>query len=98
MRMTELRVRGVPPEAVSSQVVVIGRVSLWGLVVECERGWRAQLAYPERLFVGCGPRARDDVHIRAADALERNYGVPAVPRATIGVDALLDDVAELAPG
>jgi hypothetical protein len=24
----------------------IGRVSLWGRVVECERGWRGQYAYP----------------------------------------------------
>jgi hypothetical protein len=30
---------------------VVGRVSLWGTVVECERGWRASRAYPERLYV-----------------------------------------------
>jgi hypothetical protein len=30
---------------------VIGRVSLWGSVVECEDGWRASHAYPERLYV-----------------------------------------------
>src|SRR5581483_81393 len=27
----------------------IGRVSLWGRVVECERGWRGQYAYPYEL-------------------------------------------------
>ena len=30
---------------------IIGRVSLWGTVVECERGWRAERAYPASLVV-----------------------------------------------
>jgi len=30
---------------------VIGRVSLWGTVVECERGWRASHAYPAQIYV-----------------------------------------------
>ena len=30
-----------------SAVFAIGRVRLWGLIVECERGYRAQYAYPE---------------------------------------------------
>jgi hypothetical protein len=30
---------------------VFGRVSLWGKVVECERGWRASCAYPAALYV-----------------------------------------------
>jgi hypothetical protein len=29
---------------------VAGLVSLWGTVVECERGWRAERAYPLRLW------------------------------------------------
>jgi hypothetical protein len=29
----------------------IGRVSLWGSVVEGEKGWRAARAYPERLYL-----------------------------------------------
>jgi hypothetical protein len=33
---------------------VVGRVSLWGSVVECEEGWRASHAYPERIFVPAG--------------------------------------------
>jgi hypothetical protein len=28
---------------------VLGQVSLWGTVVECERGWRAERAYPLHL-------------------------------------------------
>ncbi|MGB6477082.1 MAG: hypothetical protein WBF04_23765 [Candidatus Sulfotelmatobacter sp.] len=30
---------------------IYGEVCLWGTVVEHERGWRAQLAYPENLFL-----------------------------------------------
>jgi len=30
---------------------VIGTVSLWGEVVECESGWRASRAYPRRIYV-----------------------------------------------
>jgi hypothetical protein len=30
---------------------VIGTVSLWGNVVECEWGWRASHAYPQRIYV-----------------------------------------------
>lgn len=30
---------------------VVGRVSLWGRVVECERGWRGSLAYPAFIYV-----------------------------------------------
>jgi len=29
----------------------IGRVSLWGSVVECKQGWRASHAYPERIYL-----------------------------------------------
>jgi hypothetical protein len=34
---------------------VVGRVRLWGEVVEADRGWRGEHAYPETLFV---PTAR----------------------------------------
>jgi hypothetical protein len=56
---------------------VVGRVLLWGSLVECERGWRASRAYPERLFV---PLADENGEI-ACDAGEiarelRVYGVP----------------------
>jgi hypothetical protein len=30
---------------------VVGRVSLWGTVIECEGGWRSALGYPAALFV-----------------------------------------------
>lgn len=31
--------------------LVIGTVSLWGTVVECEQGWRAERAYPAHIYV-----------------------------------------------
>src|SRR3954468_6736436 len=30
--------------------VVYGEVNLWGRVIDCDRGWRAQYAYPRRLW------------------------------------------------
>ena len=30
---------------------VLGRVALWGTVIECERGFRASHAYPTRIFI-----------------------------------------------
>jgi hypothetical protein len=68
---------------------VIGRVSLWGTVVECERGWRAECAYPASLAVPVHlPRAPERHFLRRrrrwsrsrpaaeiAPAL-REYGVP----------------------
>jgi hypothetical protein len=47
---------------------VLGRVALWGTVVECDEGWRGQLAYPVLLLVA---EARPDL----AAGL-REYGVP----------------------
>lgn len=54
---------------------VVGRVSLWGDVVECERGWRASRAYPEQLYV---PRLTPDDTLcdDIARGLEVVYGVP----------------------
>lgn len=55
---------------------VIGRVSLWGTVIECERGFRASRAYPSRIYVPAdvGGR-RDGGQERVAGDLAC-YGVP----------------------
>jgi hypothetical protein len=53
--------------------MVLGRVSLWGTVVEAEVGWRGRCAYPERLWL-LAERERQD-HDELATALEC-YGVP----------------------
>lgn len=34
-----------------SMEVAIGQVSLWGKVVECERGFKAQFAYPRHIYL-----------------------------------------------
>jgi hypothetical protein len=78
---------GLPPGC----LFVIGTVSLWGDVLECERGWRAALAYPSRLFVPLGaPGAAE----RAVGL--RDYGVPVELLETSTIADALDDVAELA--
>ena len=70
---------------------VLGSVSLWGEVLECERGWRAALAYPSHLFVPLGfPGAAE-----RAVGLE-DYGVPVDLVATRTISGALDHVAELA--
>lgn len=56
---------------------VIGRVQLWGTLVECEDGWRGSRAYPERLFVpertwiGGAVARLEDLALSLAD-----YGIP----------------------
>jgi len=57
---------------------VAGQVALWGDVVECERGWRAEEAYPVTIFVSTCPlgrRAPRRAPRELASQLE-TYGVP----------------------
>lgn len=66
---------------------VVGRVALWGTIVECQRGFRASHAYPLELFVpldASGGRDRaDDVAAGLAA-----YGVPVELLAAPRSDAL----------
>ena len=86
--------RGVPrkPDAVHR---VVGQVSLWGRVVECEDGWRASHAYPARLHVPAvgtsrrlapGARAAPRLPIETVACGLADYGVPVdvVEAATAG--------------
>jgi len=54
---------------------VIGRVALWGRVIEGERGWRASHAYPSRLYV---PEQSDASSLSPLDVgvALAEYGVP----------------------
>ncbi len=55
---------------------VLGRIALWGRTVECERGYRASLGYPTRLWV---PTRRPDgrtIDTRSVAADLAAYGVP----------------------
>ena len=59
-------VRGLP--------IVVGHVALWGVVYGSRRGWRASLAYPQRLYV---PVAGLDEHVAGRVLTDlRLYGVP----------------------
>jgi hypothetical protein len=57
---------------------VIGKVSLWGEVLECEEGWRASRAHPAAIYVPTrgrpyrlGVRAAAEIALALTD-----YGVP----------------------
>jgi hypothetical protein len=56
---------------------VIGLVSLWGRVLACPRGWRAEFAYPARIYVprgknhASGSLRTEELALSLAD-----YGVP----------------------
>jgi hypothetical protein len=60
-----------PPEGIErlGGIMVVGEVSLWGRVVQHDRGWRASQAYPRHLYA-----FTDDPHV--ADTLRERYGVP----------------------
>jgi hypothetical protein len=66
---------------------VLGEVSLWGDVVECERGWRAARAYPARLYVPLGDRRQPQDAV--VDALAA-YGVPVEPLACRATHAVAE--------
>jgi len=79
-RSAARRYLGVP-SPVGTGMRVIGKVALWGEVVESESGWRASMAYPSQLYVPIPTEhARRSLRRRAivdevAVGLER-YGVP----------------------
>jgi hypothetical protein len=68
--------KGISPDG---SVRVLGRVSLWGTVIECTRGFRASHAHPSRVFLpgDFGSRGRVDWN-RLVAGLSR-YGVPVEP-------------------
>jgi len=73
---------------------LIGRVALWGRVIECERGWRATFAYPTQLYVLRAPasrRQRPDARGLARDLAV--YGVPVQVVEACTMEALVDDLA-----
>jgi hypothetical protein len=50
-------------------IMVVGEVSLWGKIIQHERGWRASCAYPRHLYV-----FTEDAML--AETLRERYGVP----------------------
>lgn len=66
---------------------VLGRVALWGTVIECKRGFRASHAYPTRIYVPAD--AGDPWRIgwdEVAFGLS-HYGVPIEPLAARAAEA-----------
>jgi hypothetical protein len=74
-----VRGRDSPREAIGA---IIGRVFLWGRVVECEHGWRAARAYPAQLYLPLGRHGRLSFlasrvpHAEELALALRAYGVP----------------------
>jgi hypothetical protein len=56
---------------------VLGRVRLWGKVIACERGWRAECAYPDHIYVPNWATSKRPPHqsLEIAAGLG-DYGVP----------------------
>ncbi len=63
--------RGHPSQHPADRPVALGRVSLWGRVLERENGFRAQYAYPYELFlIGDGRDATVARQLRALYAVD----------------------------
>jgi hypothetical protein len=65
---------------------VLGRVSLWGTVFECERGYRASRAYPLAIYVPMDA-ARNDRRLEDLAMGLADYGVPVELLEESSVDA-----------
>ena len=66
-----------PPLGVAPLQRVAGIVSLWGDVLECERGWRGSVAYPASIFVSTSPLISR--HRKAPRELATGLDVYGVP-------------------
>jgi len=67
---------------------VLGQVSLWGTVVECERGFRASRAYPRRIYVPMDAVLRGGPHWDELVAGLQAYEVPVEPLSARCCDAI----------
>lgn len=73
LRETNRYLLRLPRPHTSLYEFVLGKVALWGKIVQHERGWRAQYAYPYEIFVMSGEN-----HI--ARSLGKRYGVRATEK------------------
>lgn len=64
---------------------IVGRVSLWGRVVEYERGWRAQYAYPAELIVPA--RRLHGPPVPRLDAIRDDLGAYGIPVTVVDAGA-----------
>jgi hypothetical protein len=71
MLLDEIGWTSAPPQGIGKLpgVMVVGEVSLWGKILQHERGWRASSAYPRHLYA-----FTEDALL--AETLRERYGVP----------------------
>jgi hypothetical protein len=67
-------IRGVSGFALRNRRLVVGRVSLWGTVIEHDDGWRASHAFPSDLYVVRGGKGVISTERIVTDLA--NYRVP----------------------
>jgi hypothetical protein len=72
---------------------VLGRVRLWGTVVECSQGWRASHAYPARIYVSSGAHK---AQLLEGEQLAWSLAVYGVPLELVACQNLADLAAALA--
>jgi hypothetical protein len=76
------------------KAALIGRVALWGQVIECERGWRGEFAYPSSLYLLRARLSRRE-RPHALD-LARELSVYGVPVEVVEAPTMAALLAELA--
>jgi hypothetical protein len=69
---------------------VLGRVALWGVVVECEHGWRSSHAYPYEIVIPAH-RFREDTLV-PLEVLAFDLTAYGVPVTVVDEDELSDRV------
>jgi hypothetical protein len=72
---------------------VIGRVRLWGTVVECSQGWRASHAYPARIYVSS---ARHKAQLLDGERLALALAAYGVPVQLVWAETLAEVAAAVA--
>jgi len=72
----------------SSIARVVGQVSLWGTVIECERGYRAAHAYPVRIYIPTDAAFHPDCSWGELAAGLEVYGASVEPLPTRCRDAI----------
>jgi hypothetical protein len=75
-------------------VSVVGTVSMWGRVIEHDRGWRAGSAYPARLTLVCGQCLREGAGRGKASLVVRKAGADIAASAMLAM--CTDHVSQVA--
>jgi hypothetical protein len=85
-----------PGEARAGRLLgrVLGRVLLWGEVIECNLGWRASHAYPERIYLRSATRGSRGARQSGSPAPLAAYAVPVELHAGKTLAELAEVLAE----